>query len=126
MCISSAAFSANTIAPSQAKLASALEKYLAQQGNLCLGKFDWPIDVSQIDFETGTRDAVQMPVLEKLGLVTSTDTSVVRRQEDEQKTVPAKRYDLTEIGKKFYLSREATTTVGEKKSCIITISALAS
>ena len=114
---STAAWCTNPVEPSQAVLTRALQKYLSQQGNLCLGKFDWPIDVSQADFQMETRDAVQMPVLEKLGLVTSTYTSVVRKQEQEQeeKLVPVKRYDLTEGGKKFYLPKESRTMVGGEK-----------
>jgi hypothetical protein len=112
---SSIAWGASLAEPSQAVLSKALQKYLSQQGNLCLGKFDWPIDVTQLDFQNGTRDAVQMPVLEKLGLVASADTTVLRKQEDDEKIFPAKRYDLTDVGKKFYLAKESSATVGGQK-----------
>lgn len=116
MCISSIAFCANLTEPDQAILKPALEKYLAQQGNFCLGKFDWPIDVSESDFQMKTRDAVQMPALEKLGLVVSSSTSVMRKVDDTEQSIPVKRYALTEAGKKFYLDNKiSSTTSGGKK-----------
>jgi hypothetical protein len=42
----------------------ALKKYLDAQGYVCVGKFNWPIDVSSEDFQHNARDAVQMPVLD--------------------------------------------------------------
>jgi len=78
-------------------LRPAMEKFLADRGDLCLGKYDWPIEVSERDFQAGTRDAVQMPVLEKAGIVASS-------METGKKT----RYDLTETGRKFYIDRETT------------------
>lgn len=110
MCISSAAFSANSIEPDRAMLTIALEKYLAQHGDFCLGKYDWPIDVTAADVEMRTRDAVQMPVLEKLGLVASSSGAVVRKVGDAEQSVPVKRYALTDAGRKFYLEKEITTT----------------
>lgn len=84
----------------------AMTRYLDQRGDLCLAKFDWPIDVSAQDFKAGTRDAVQMPVLEKLGLVSSSEAAAEKNQEDAPAiTVPVRRYQLTENGKKYYLSR---------------------
>lgn len=120
MCISSATFCANLTKPDKKIFAAALKKYLAQQGDFCLGKFDWPIDVSESDFEMGTRDAVQMPVLEKLGLVVSSSASAMRKKgesEDEaEQSVPVKRYALTEAGKKFYLDKKISSTIlGGKK-----------
>jgi hypothetical protein len=116
MCISSAAICANPTEPSQTILAAALGKHLAQQGDFCLGKFDWPIDVSAPDFEMRTRDAVQMPVLEKLGLVISTNGSALRKEGEAEESVQVKRYALTEAGKKFYLDKEtsSTTSSGNK------------
>jgi hypothetical protein len=58
---------------------------------VCLGKGLWPIQVSALDLQNGTRDAVQMPVLEKLGVV-----SVVATTED----TAAKHYALTALGKR--------------------------
>jgi hypothetical protein len=87
-----------------------LVKYLAMQGQLCLGKFDWPIDVSQQDFQENARDALQMPVLEKLGLVTSTVTETQRLGVDDNAvhTVAVKRYELTKAGLKSYVEKDIT------------------
>lgn len=116
MCISVGANCATISKPDRTVLTAALEKYLAQRGDLCLGKYDWPIDVSAADVERGTRDALQMPVLEKLGLVASTDGSVMRKIDEVEEPVPVKRYALTEAGKKFYLDKEiSTTTSGGNK-----------
>lgn len=80
-------------------LKPALEKYLQDRGNFCLGKFDWPIRVSDEEFRTGSNNAIQMPVLEKLGLVAGTAT------EDPQ----VRQYALTESGKKYYLVKRTVT-----------------
>ena len=77
-------------------LRPAMEKFLAERGDLCLGKYDWPIEVSERDFQAGTRDAVQLPVLEKAGIV---------RSSTQARTA---RYELTEAGRKFYIERETT------------------
>ena len=99
-----------------ANFTAAMNEYLAQRGDLCLGKSTWPIDVTERDTLTGARDAVQMPVLEKLGLVSSADAIAEIKDEDQVTTVPARRYQLTEAGKRYYLSREtgAVTPTGEK------------
>jgi hypothetical protein len=103
--------------PDNKALAAGLSKYLAQHGDVCVGKFDWPIDVAPGDAEAGSRDAVQLPVLQQLGLTEAASGTVMRTdKEGAQQEVPVQRYSLTEAGKKFYLKR-ATTTVtksGEK------------
>jgi hypothetical protein len=83
----------------------AMNQYLDQRGDLCLAKYDWPIDVSAQDFKIGSRDAAQMPVLEKLGLVSSAEATVERQNEDAKVTVAVRRYQLTDVGKKYYLKR---------------------
>jgi hypothetical protein len=106
----------NAQAASKAQ-AAGLSKYLAQRGDVCVGKFDWPIDVAPGDAEAGSRDAVQLPVLQQLGLVESVDGMVTRiNAEGVSQEVPVQRYSLTEAGKKFYLKRETTTVspTGEK------------
>lgn len=93
-------------------MAAGLSKYLAQYGDVCVGKFDWPIDVAPGDAEAGSRDAIQLPVLAQLGLVESAGGMTTRGSEQ----VPVERYSLTEAGKKFYLKRDTTTLspTGEK------------
>jgi cytochrome c peroxidase len=82
-------------------LNSALEGYLAERGDLCLGKFDWPVVVREDDRPGG--NAVQMPVLERLGLVTAD------RQEG------ATRYALTEKGRRYYIPRDLTRKLSSGK-----------
>ncbi|MYM21510.1 hypothetical protein GTP46_02475 [Duganella sp. FT135W] len=90
--------------PNKAMMAG-LSSYLSQYGDVCVGKFDWPIDVAPGDAEAGSRDAIQLPVLAQLGLV-SAEGGMTQRGEQQ---VPVERYALTEQGKKFYLKRETKT-----------------
>ncbi len=94
-------------APSQKNLKPAVRKYLEEKGDFCLGKFEWPILVSEEDHKAGTSNALQMPVLEKLGLVTSAAAA-------NDPTIKA--YSLTEAGKKYYLIKRTITvnSAGQK------------
>ncbi|MES2152933.1 MAG: hypothetical protein V4508_24410 [Pseudomonadota bacterium] len=91
LCLACAAHAAP--APNQLTISGALQHYLAERGDLCVGKFDWPIAVGAQDRDAGSRDALQMPVLEKLGMVVG--------ERDGETT----RYALSEAGKKFYIKR---------------------
>ena len=95
-------------APDPKTLQHELVKYLAKQGQLCLGKSEWPIDVSQQDFQENERDAVQLPVLEKLGLVTSKVAETQRLGIDDNAlhSVAVKRYELTKEGLKSYVDKD--------------------
>ena len=95
-----------------AQLQAALVRYLETQGNICVGKFDWPIDVTDGDLKVRSRDSIQMPVLEKLGLVRSSPATTQRPTEDGPKSLPATRYELTEAGRKFYLEKDQSTRAG--------------
>src|SRR5580698_825835 len=64
---------AATAQPSQRVLTQAVNQYLADHGDLCVGKFTWPREVTPADDESHSNDAVQLPVLERLGLVESTE-----------------------------------------------------
>lgn len=90
----------------QANLAKALNAYLDKRGDLCLAKNTWPIDVAQAEFDGGSRNALQMPVLEKLGLTVSSMAAVEKNDETGKSTIQVRRYQLTETGKHFYLARE--------------------
>lgn len=90
----------------QANMSKAMQTYLAQRGELCLAKSSWPIDVTAAETGTGSRNGVQMPVLEKLGLVSASDAVADRKDDDGNVTqVPVRRYQLTAEGKKYYLAR---------------------
>jgi hypothetical protein len=93
--------------PDSKALSAELASFLNRQGDFCLGKFDWPIDVTESDAQVRTRDAVQMPVLEKIGLVVSTSGTVMRKVDETEKPVPVIRYALTDAGKAFYLQKDA-------------------
>jgi hypothetical protein len=92
--------------PSQENFTATTNDYLAQRGHVCLAKYAWPITVT-----AGSRepDARQMPVLEKLGLVTGKDAVATVPQAagdasaQPATAVPAREYALTDAGRKFYL-----------------------
>jgi len=90
----------------QANVSKAMQNYLAQRGDLCLAKSSWPIDVAASETGTGSRNGVQMPVLEKLGLVSASDAVGERKDDDGNVSkVPVRRYQLTDEGRKYYLAR---------------------
>jgi hypothetical protein len=93
-------------APAPDPFEAAVRTYLAKRGALCLGKSAWPIDVPVRHARTGDRDALQMPVLERLGLVRGTDMTV--DMPDDHGVVPTdvRRYELTDAGRQYYLARE--------------------
>ncbi len=103
---SSAVSAAEPEAPSAAELTQALREFLSQRGDICLSKYDWPIEVSARDVATGTRNAVQLPVMERQGLVESENGFVVFKDGDKEEKVPARRYRLTDLGKRSYKARE--------------------
>jgi hypothetical protein len=98
--LSAASLAARAAPPqlTQKALRPAIETYLHEKGKYCLGKYDWPIEVSDGDRRNRSRDAVQMPVLEKVGLVSSSsaDQGVAR-------------YDLTAEGRKYYVDKQTIT-----------------
>lgn len=88
-------------------LTAAMNAYLAKKGDLCLGKTRWPIDVPQREAGTRARNAVQMPVLEHLGLVSASAAKVKDAKEGEQPAeIAVTRYALTEEGRKYFHPRE--------------------
>ncbi len=88
-------------------LTAAMNDYLAKRGDLCLGKTQWPIDVPQREAGTRARNAVQMPVLERVGLVSASTAKVQDAKEGEQPAeITVTRYALTEEGKKYFHVRE--------------------
>jgi hypothetical protein len=85
----------------RATFARATVAYLAAHGELCLGK-QFPIDVSEREFQLRARNAVQMPALEHLGLVTSSAAMGQTTTEDGPVAVPVTRFELTETGRPYY------------------------
>src|ERR1700748_2285504 len=62
---------AATTGPSEKQLTQAVKAFLADHGDLCMAKYSWPRDVIPGSDKTDPNDAVQLPVLERLGLVQS-------------------------------------------------------
>jgi DNA-binding PadR family transcriptional regulator len=88
--------------PSQRTLTRAVANYLSDHGDLCVGKFTWPRVVTEEDQRNNTNDAVQLPVLERLGLVESTETPAPAAG-------TARRYTLTDKGLQYYLRKKRVT-----------------
>ena len=111
LALCSAAVAGTGPAANRKVLTLALNQYLEVHGDLCLGKFDWPIDVSPQDFLDHTRDALQMPVLEKFNLVVPKAGTVKRLLDDGEQTVSVNQYALTAIGRIYYLERPSQVTL---------------
>ena len=89
---------ADVPAPSGKDLVPAVKAFLADHGDLCLGWYTWPRDLSVAEQHTGMNEAVQLPVLERLGIVQSMPipgTGIVR-------------YSLTARGRQYYLQKKRT------------------
>ena len=78
----------------EANFGQALQAYLARRGDLCVNRSAWPVDVTREEAAQGSRNSVQLPVLERLGLVHSTQLAATQR------------YDLTDAGRQFFLARQ--------------------
>jgi hypothetical protein len=104
---------ANTASPSRSELAGIVRGYLEDHGDLCVGKNTWPRYVTEADRRAGSNDAVQLPVLERLGLVESVvvTPAATRAKVDSggagQSAAlgPIRRYSLTAKGRQFYLRK---------------------
>lgn len=101
-------------------MTQAVKRYLSEHGDLCVGKSAWPRFVNEEDRQAGTNDALQMPVLERLGLVEAADVPIpVTHGAGTEATPgsapaagsvgPIKRYSLTAKGRRFYLRKKITT-----------------
>lgn len=97
-------------APTRENFKSALAIHLAEHGDICVALFDWPLDLTPAEAGANSRHAVQLPVFEKLGLVSSTVVEVPKTQENPQGVV--KRYDLTGEGRKYYKPHAHTSRNG--------------
>ena len=98
LCLSLAACVARDTTPSPTQkpkaFAAAVQKFLDDKGGYCLGKPDWPRPVTDVDRRKRKPDALQMPVLDHLGVV-----SGVPVPGDSTST----QYSLTAAGRKFYV-----------------------
>jgi hypothetical protein len=95
-----------------ASLTKGIESYLAQRGDVCIARQDWPVDLTEDDRAARTRDAVQMPVLERSGVVEGHRITVRATRDDGQTVlVPVTRYELTERGQQSYIDRSTRRPV---------------
>lgn len=95
--------------------AQALNAYLAQKGELCLGiPSAWPVDLNEAERRSGIGRAAEMAALEKAGLVRSheTETEYTPPLSSHPVKVKVLRYELTEDGKKFYRAKGTIALVG--------------
>ena len=93
----------------------ALNAYLAQNGELCLGiPSAWPVDLNEAERRSGMGRAVEMAALEKVGLVRSheTETEYTPPLSTRPVKVNVLRYELTEDGKTFYRAKGTIASVG--------------
>jgi len=104
-----AALSTDPSVANRANLGHALQAFLAQRGDICLAKYDWPIDVSARDIAAGTRDAVQLPVMASQGLVLARPGYVIYKNEaGDEERVSTTRYELTELGRRYFKAGHET------------------
>jgi hypothetical protein len=100
-------------APSEKDLAPAVQAFLADHGDLCLAWYTWPRELTAEQQHSGLNEAVQLPVLERLGLVESTEIPADAAHQESQPGVsspgPGRRYSLTAKGRHYYLQRKRTT-----------------
>ena len=86
--------------PKPKELTRAVQAFLADHGDLCLAMYTWPRDVTPEDRESNSNEAVQMPVLERLGVVQSVEL---------REPAPMTRYSLTPEGQQYFLRKKRTT-----------------
>ncbi|MBB5192538.1 hypothetical protein HNQ50_003282 [Silvimonas terrae] len=94
--------------PSAAVFTSGMQDYLAQKGHFCLGKTDWPINITPNQAAAGEPDALQLPVLQKLGIVTFKDVMIRYDSPGKSEVLPTHQYSLTPEGEKYYLKQDFT------------------
>ena len=88
-------------APMRTAFEAGLRSFLADgHDQVCLGMYDWPIDLTEAEAGARSRHAVQLPVFEQLGLATSTIVPAPKSAENPDGAV--KRYTLTDEGRKYF------------------------
>ena len=123
MCVTGA--QANVTDPKPKELTQAVQAFLADHGDLCLALYTWPREVTAEDRESNSNEAVQMPVLERLGVVQSvelrepaaraTPIAAVDAQPSAPVSpqlappAPTKRYSLTATGQQYFLRKTRIT-----------------
>jgi hypothetical protein len=96
----------------------ALNSYLAQKGQLCLGiPSAWPVDVNEAERRGGMGTAAEMAALEKVGLVRSHEAETEYTPPLSSRPVKTKvlRYELTDNGRTFYREKDRLGLAGNKQ-----------
>jgi len=97
--------------PTRETFEPGLRTFLADgHDQICLGMFDWPIDLTEAEAGAKSRHAVQLPVFEKLGLVRSTILPAPKSAESPDGAF--KRFELTDEGRKYYKPHAYTARNG--------------
>ena len=112
--LAGAAAQAGTMQPDARELTRAATQYLTDHGDLCMAKYTWPRDVTPADRDGQSNDAVQLPVLEHLGLVESMAiplpaTAAAAVQGSQPAVDAGRRYELTAKGRRYYLQKKHST-----------------
>jgi hypothetical protein len=108
---------AASVEPSKSAVTRAVHQYLGEHGDLCVGKYQWPRVVTPEDQERGSNDAVQLPVLERLGLVRSEDipaslAAATEATDSRPQAAPAesiRSYSLTAKGRQYFVEKKHST-----------------
>ncbi|HVZ74963.1 MAG TPA: hypothetical protein VHJ20_21425 [Polyangia bacterium] len=87
----------------RAAFTAGVTAYLEERGDLCVDRAAWPVDVSEADMNRGTRDARQLPVLERLGVV----EGVAGVAHHDGQAVTVRRYRLTALGRRSFIDRRS-------------------
>jgi hypothetical protein len=80
--------------PNRENFRAAVAGFLDAHGDMCIGKTNWPVDITKEDALAHTPDSMQLPALQKVGLV--------GKQQISDATM---RFSLTDAGKKYYLHK---------------------
>jgi hypothetical protein len=104
--------------PSHQALSEAVTQYLKDHGDLCVGKPTWPRDLTAEQRQSNSNDAIQLPVLEHLGLVESKQipasvaggaaTVPAQSSQPAASTEAVTRYSLTAKGQQYFLHKKRT------------------
>ncbi|MEJ0002422.1 MAG: hypothetical protein WDN30_00330 [Pararobbsia sp.] len=86
-------------------LTAAVTRFLDAHGDMCVGKVDWPIDVTMADAQARSANSLQLPALQKAGLVSA-------REVDGAPT-RTMRYALTAEGQKYYVHKPMASVASE-------------
>ncbi|WP_152602760.1 hypothetical protein [Caballeronia sordidicola] len=96
-------------AANEVNFRAALDKHLEAHGDLCIGRHIWPVDVPDVPVAGRLRDGIQMPALERAGLVAHVNAEMkLHHRDGTDETVKALRYNLTDKGRQFLNAQPRT------------------